>query len=58
MEAAARYLDDFLFLHETSSLMESSLRRAEAVISAFGLVVNPEKTEGPRPAHRISRYLA
>ena len=32
--------------------MESSLRRAEAVISAFGLVVNPDKTEGP--AQRIA----
>ena len=52
VDAAARYLDDFLFLQAEESLMQHSLRRAEAVISAFGLVVNPDKTEGP--AQRIA----
>ena len=52
VDTAARYLDDFLFLQAEEGLMERSLRRAEAVISAFGLVVNPEKTEGP--AQRIA----
>jgi hypothetical protein len=52
VDAAARFLDDFLFLQQTAGLMESSLRRAETVISTFGLVVNPEKTEGP--AQRIA----
>ena len=32
--------------------MERALRRAEATISAYGLVVNPDKTEGP--AQRIA----
>ena len=47
VDASARYLDDFLFQEPTESAMERSLRQAEAVIAAYGLVVNPEKTEGP-----------
>ena len=52
IDPAARYLDDFLFLQQDEQLMERSLRRAESVISAYGLVVNPDKTEGP--AQRIA----
>jgi hypothetical protein len=52
VDPAARYLDDFLFLRRDESLMERSLQRAEAIISAYGLVVNPDKTEGP--AQRIA----
>ena len=47
VDASARYLDDSLFQEPTESAMERSLRQAEAVIAAYGLVVNPEKTEGP-----------
>ncbi len=53
---AARYLNGFIFVKESARLMESALRRAEATISAYGLVVNPEKTEGP--AQRIASYFA
>ena len=52
VDPAARYLDDFIFVKGSARLMESALRRAEATISAYGLVVNPEKTEGP--AQRIA----
>ena len=52
VDAAARYLDDFLFLQTSEGSMEVALRRAEATISAYGLVVNPDKTEGP--AQRIA----
>ena len=52
VDSAARYLDDFIFVKECARLMESALRRAETTISAYGLVVNPDKTEGP--AQRIA----
>ena len=52
VDPATRYLDDFIFVKECARLMESALRRAETTISAYGLVVNPDKTEGP--AQRIA----
>lgn len=42
-----RYLDDFFLIARTCALMRQQLRTAQRIISLFGLVVNPDKTEGP-----------
>jgi hypothetical protein len=52
IEALIRYLDDFLFLDGSESASQGSLASAMRIFDEFGLVVNPEKTEGP--AQRIT----
>jgi hypothetical protein len=47
LAALIRYLDDFLFITATQQSMQLALDFAQRALSAFGLVVNPEKTEGP-----------
>ena len=42
-----RYLDDFFLVAATSEEMARHLQLAQAAIRQFGLVVNPDKTEGP-----------
>jgi hypothetical protein len=42
-----RYLDDFFLIGESSSTITQHLIMAQSVIHQFGLVVNPDKTEGP-----------
>lgn len=42
-----RYLDDFLFIHATFEASHAGLSVAQRVLSEYGLVVNPDKTEGP-----------
>jgi hypothetical protein len=42
-----RYLDDFFLIGTSSATMQEHLLIAHSVISRFGLVVNPDKTEGP-----------
>jgi hypothetical protein len=42
-----RYLDDFLFISMTRDAMDTALRLAQQTFSDFGLVVNPDKTDGP-----------
>jgi Reverse transcriptase (RNA-dependent DNA polymerase) len=45
--ALIRYLDDFLFITLSRQYMSIVLTSAQQIISDFGLVVNPDKTEGP-----------
>ena len=45
--ALVRYLDDFLHMHGTFVESQAGLTLAQRVLTAFGLVVNPDKTEGP-----------
>lgn len=47
-----RYLDDFLLIAHTHSALQHRLDTAISLMSAYGLVVNPDKTEGP--AQRIA----
>ena len=42
-----RYLDDFFLIADTEQTMARQLRAAQTAIRQFGLVVNPDKTEGP-----------
>ena len=42
-----RYLDDFLLISPTRAQAERDLLVAQHVFLHFGLVVNPDKTEGP-----------
>jgi hypothetical protein len=42
-----RYLDDFFTIGATEAGVEQQLQTAPQIIEAFGLVVNPDKTEGP-----------
>jgi Reverse transcriptase (RNA-dependent DNA polymerase) len=42
-----RYLDDFLFVASSREQLTSILLAAQSTFAAFGLVVNPDKTEGP-----------
>jgi hypothetical protein len=42
-----RYLDDFLFITLSRAAMATTLATAQHILSDFGLVVNPDKTEGP-----------
>lgn len=42
-----RYLDDLLFIASSRRSMRRILSVAQQIISSFGLVVNPDKTEGP-----------
>ena len=52
VEELVRYLDDFLLIDITAAASSRSLATALTAFSAFGLVVNPSKTEGP--AQRMS----
>ena len=42
-----RYLDDFFLIAKSEEDMSRDLRLAQSVIRQFGLVINPDKTEGP-----------
>ena len=42
-----RYLDDFFLIARSRPDMQRDLALAQSIISQFGLVVNPDKTEGP-----------
>jgi hypothetical protein len=42
-----RFLDDFLLIDQDETSAKASLIAAQRIISEFGLVVNPAKTEGP-----------
>jgi len=42
-----RYLDDFLFIGHTAIEIQQQLSIATTVFQQYGLVVNPDKTEGP-----------
>ena len=42
-----RYLDDFFLIAATEADMTQHLLLAQSAIKQFGLVVNPDKTEGP-----------
>ena len=46
-ERNLRFLDDFLLIDQDVVSARASLATAQTVIDAFGLVVNPAKTEGP-----------
>ena len=52
VDALVRYLDDFLFIDGEECANHASLATALRLFDTFGLVVNPEKTEGP--AQRIT----
>jgi hypothetical protein len=41
------YLDDFLFISQCAASSRQSLEASQRVLTEFGLVVNPAKTEGP-----------
>jgi hypothetical protein len=47
-----RYLDDFLLIAHTHFALQHRLDTATSLMSAYGLVVNPDKTDGP--AQRIA----
>ena len=47
VDALLRYLDDFLFVEGSEAVGHTTLATAMRVFDDFGLVVNPEKTEGP-----------
>ena len=47
-----RYLDDFFLIGPSEADMRRDLTLAQSIIRQFGLVVNPDKTEGP--AQRLS----
>ena len=42
-----RYLDDFFLIGASSEEVSQQLVTAQTVITGFGLVINPDKTEGP-----------
>ena len=42
-----RYLDDFFFIARSREALQRHLALAQSIIAQFGLVVNPDKTEGP-----------
>lgn len=42
-----RYLDDFLFIADSFEHLQYQLNTAQQIFSSFGLIVNPDKTEGP-----------
>ena len=42
-----RYLDDFLIIGQSFNQVQQQLATAINIFQQFGLVVNPEKTEGP-----------
>jgi hypothetical protein len=42
-----RFLDDFFLIGDSEAAMSRHLHLAQSVIRQFGLVVNPDKTEGP-----------
>jgi len=42
-----RYLDDFFLIGSSRKEVSQQLITAQTVITGFGLVVNPDKTEGP-----------
>jgi hypothetical protein len=42
-----RYCDDFLFVAPTAESLRAALRLAQDILQRHGLVVNPDKTEGP-----------
>jgi hypothetical protein len=42
-----RYLDDFFLIGNSQHTMQRDLALAQCIIGQFGLVVNPDKTEGP-----------
>jgi hypothetical protein len=42
-----RYLDDFFLIGASQADMQRDLALAQSIIRLFGLVVNPDKTEGP-----------
>jgi hypothetical protein len=42
-----RYLDDFFLIGRSQADMQRDLTLAQSIIRQFGLVVNPDKTEGP-----------
>ena len=46
-ERNLRFLDDFLLVEQDEASANEALQVAQRVISEFGLVVNPAKTEGP-----------
>jgi hypothetical protein len=50
--ALVRYLDDFLLIALSRAASQHALTEAQRIIASFGLVVNPDKTEGP--AQRIA----
>jgi hypothetical protein len=47
VDALVRYLDDFLFINKDEASGQLALALAQRTFDAFGLVVNPDKTEGP-----------
>lgn len=47
VEALIRYLDDFLFINKDEHSSRLALELAQRAFDTFGLVVNPDKTEGP-----------
>ena len=42
-----RYLDDFFLIGGSRSDTAQQLATAQSVITSFGLIINPDKTEGP-----------
>ena len=46
-ERNLRFLDDFLLINREELSARTALAAAQRIISGFGLVVNPLKTEGP-----------
>jgi hypothetical protein len=42
-----RYLDDFFLIGSSAAEVSQHLATAQSIITQFGLVVNPDKTEGP-----------
>ena len=42
-----RYLDDFLLIADSYEQLQSHLETAQQIFSSSGMIVNPEKTEGP-----------
>jgi len=42
-----RYLDDFFFIACSHEAIQRHLALAQSIFAQFGLVVNPDKTEGP-----------
>jgi len=47
IDRLVRYLDDFLLIADTCVRMQHDLPAAQQLINDFGLVINPDKTEGP-----------
>jgi Reverse transcriptase (RNA-dependent DNA polymerase) len=42
-----RYLDDFFLIGRSKTTTAQQLTLAQSIITRFGLIVNPDKTEGP-----------